>query len=144
MENPVIIAYVKHLLAHDSEDAKRGLQIYLLEQDRKCDIEIDGVGVIRTGGRIDRMDKIGPEGAQVLRIVDYKSGSYKEDLLNTTQDEWMDSKDARYIRQTLLYSHAASEYEHGQQVIEPNLFFCSRQMTNLQTRLTVDEQEVTD
>ena len=90
------------------------------------------------------MDKIGPEGAQVLRIVDYKSGSYKENLLNTTQDEWMDSKDARYIRQTLLYSHAASEYEHGQQVIEPNLFFCSRQMTNLQTRLTVDEQEVTD
>lgn len=144
VENPVIIAYVRHILAHDMEDAKKGLQIYLLEQDRKCDIEIEGVGVIRTGGRIDRMDKLGASGAQVLRVVDYKSGTYNESLLTTKQEEWMNSKDARYIRQTLLYSYAALEHEQDKPVIEPNLFFCSRQMSDLKTRLTVDEQEVTD
>ena len=144
VENPVIIAYVRHILAHDLEDAKKGLQIYLLEQDRKCNITIEGVGVIRTGGRIDRMDKLGTGEAQVLRVVDYKSGSYNEDLLATTHEEWMNSEEARYIRQTLLYSHAASEYEKTKTAIEPNLFFCSQQMSGLKTHLTVDKQEVTD
>ena len=143
-ENPVILQYMRNVLQHDKIDAEKGLEIYLLEEDRRCEIKIDEIGKLRTGGRIDRMDIIGKGDDRMMRIVDYKSGSYDEEDMSTTMDDLMQTKDAKYIRQTLMYSHAVVENEPSQLPIEPNLFFCSRDMNNILTTLTIDGQPISD
>lgn len=143
-EKPVIIQFVRNVLERDKIDAEKGLQIYLLEKDRKCDIEIDGVGVIQTGGRIDRVDITGTGDGRIMRVVDYKSGKYDEKDLSAMMEKIMVEKDAKYMRQTLLYSQAVSAHEKCVGTIEPNLFFCSRSLIGQKTTITIDEQEVHD
>ena len=99
MENIVIIEFVKNILRRDKQDAQdHGLTILLTEQKRS--FLLDGVKI---GGSIDRMDKIGDR----VRIVDYKTGSYHAERLATTWDELLESPNAHYILQTLIYSEAA-------------------------------------
>ncbi|MGM9810546.1 MAG: PD-(D/E)XK nuclease family protein [Paludibacteraceae bacterium] len=99
MENIVIIEFVKNILRRDKQDAQdHGLTILLTEE--KHYFMLDGVKI---GGTIDRMDKIGDR----VRIVDYKTGAYDAKRLDTTWDELLESPNAHYILQTLIYSEAA-------------------------------------
>ena len=99
MENIVIIEFVKNILRRDKQDAQdHGLTILLTEEKRY--FMLDGVKI---GGTIDRMDKIGDR----VRIVDYKTGSYHAERLETKWDDLFKSPDARYVLQTLIYSEAA-------------------------------------
>ncbi|MDY2943022.1 MAG: PD-(D/E)XK nuclease family protein [Paludibacteraceae bacterium] len=99
MENIVIIEFVKNILRRDKQDAQdHGLTILLTEE--KHYFMLDGVKI---GGSIDRMDKLGDR----VRIVDYKTGSYQAKQLETTWDELLESPNAHYILQTLIYSEAA-------------------------------------
>ena len=143
-EKPVIMQFVRNILARDKADAENGLQIRMLEKDRKFDIDLGELGILQTGGRIDRLDRYGEKSAQVLRVIDYKSGTYHDKDMATTSEELMSSKDAKYIRQTLIYSHALLQSEKSDKPIEPNLFFCSRSLVGQKTTIAIDEKEIND
>jgi RecB family exonuclease len=147
-ENVVIIGYVKNILERDREDARQGLQIYLLEQERTFPVAVDGVGEILTGGTIDRLDIQGAEGAQRLRVVDYKSGGYNDTThvkkMSSSWEEMMESEEKGYVRQTLIYSHAVMANDRTGLPIEPNLFFCRRKLTEIVTTIDVADETVHD
>ena len=142
-EKPVILQFMRHILERDKADAEQGLQIVLLEKDRTFKVMCNDYTVL-TGGRIDRLDITGSGEQQVLRVVDYKSGSYKAQAMATTAEELMNAKEARYIRQTFIYSHAVMVHDKTKKAIEPNLFFCSRPLVGQQTTVALDEQTVHD
>ena len=147
-ENVVILGYVRNILERDREDAKTGLQIYLLEQRRMFPLTIEGVGTIQMGGIIDRLDIYGAEGHECLRVVDYKSGSYGDTThakkMSSSWEEIMESEDKGYVRQTLIYSHAVMTHDRTGLPIEPNLFFCRRKLTEIETTIDVGEETVRD
>ena len=147
-ENVVILGYVRNILERDREDAKTGLQIYLLEQRRMFPLTIEGVGTIQMGGIIDRLDLYGAEGNERLRVVDYKSGSYGDTThakkMSSSWEEIMESEDKGYVRQTLIYSHAVMTQDRTGLPIEPNLFFCRRKLTEIETTINVGEETVRD
>lgn len=147
-ENVVILGYVSNILERDREDAKAGLQIYLLEKELMFPIQIDGVGEILSGGTIDRMDIYGAPGEERLRVVDYKSGSYNdtthEKKMTATWEDLMVSEDKGYVRQTLVYSHAVKANNTASLPIEPNLYFCRRKLTDIETTIDVENATVRD
>lgn len=147
-DNVIIKGYVQNILERDREDAKVGLQVYLLEQDRRFPMEIDGVGTILIGGTIDRLDIYGPEGNERLRIVDYKSGNYSDkthvEKMSATWEDVLASEEKNYVRQTLIYSHAVMTHDQTGLPIEPNLYFCRRKLTNITTTIDINNEPVHD
>ncbi len=142
-ENEIILGYIRNILARDSKDAGIGLKIVLLEQRRTFPIKLD-IGSLETGGTIDRLDIYGPEGAQVMRVVDYKSGSYSEKKMSATSGELMSEGDKNYVRQTLIYSCAAELDKPRNMRIEPHLFFCRHNLIELDTSIYLDNKQVSD
>ena len=147
-ENVIIKGYVKNILERDREDAEVGLQICLLEQERAFPMEIEGIGTIETGGKIDRLDLYGTPGAERLRIIDYKSGGYDQTThakkMSATWEDLMESEDKGYVRQTLIYSHAAMTHDRNGLPIEPNLYFCRHKLTGIVSTLEVNNETVND
>ena len=147
-ENIVILGYVNNILERDREDAKNGLSILLLEQERMFPLDIDGVGQVYLGGTIDRLDIYGPQGAQKLRVVDYKSGSYTDSThskkMSASWENIMTDADKSYVRQTLIYSHAVKQHDKTGLPIEPHLFFCRHHLTDIVTTIDVENQTVND
>ena len=147
-ENVVIKGYINNILERDREDAKTGLSICQLEQDYLFPVQLDGVGEILTGGKVDRMDIYGAPGQECLRIVDYKSGSYNDKThalrMSSSWEELMDDSDKSYVRQTLVYSHAVQVHDRSRLPIEPHLFFCRRKLTDITTTIDVEGQTVHD
>ncbi|MBQ9296473.1 MAG: PD-(D/E)XK nuclease family protein [Paludibacteraceae bacterium] len=147
-ENVIILGYISNILERDREDAKEGLQIYLLEQKRTFPLTMEGIGTVQMGGIIDRLDIYGPEGHEKLRVVDYKSGSYGDSThakkMSASWEDIMESEDKGYVRQTLIYSHAVMTHDRTGLPIEPNLFFCRRKLTEIETTIDVGEETVRD
>ena len=144
----IIDGYIKNILTRDREDAKKGLQIYLLEQERTFPVAVEGLGEIQTGGTIDRLDILGEEGVQTLRVVDYKSGNYNDTThakkMSSSWEEIMEDADKAYVRQTMIYSHAVMAHDKTGLPIEPNLFFCRRSLTDIVTTIDVENETVRD
>lgn len=147
-ENVIILGYMDNILIRDREDAKAGLQIYLLEQKRTFPLTMEGVGTVQMGGFIDRLDIYGPKGNERLRVIDYKSGSYSDDThakkMSSSWEDIMESEDKGYVRQTLIYSHAVMTQDLTGLPIEPNLFFCRRKLTEIETTIDVENETVRD
>ena len=147
-ENVIIEGYISNILTRDREDAKKGLQIYLLEQERMFTVSIEGVGEILTGGTIDRLDILGGPGNETLRVVDYKSGGYNDTThakkMSSSWEEIMADADKGYVRQTMIYSHAVMTHDRTGLPIEPNLFFCRRALTDIETTIDVEGETVRD
>ena len=147
-ENVIIKGYINNILERDREDAKVGLQICLLEQERSFPIAIDGIGELQTGGTIDRLDIYGAPGNECLRVVDYKSGNYTDTThakkMSASWEEMMVSEDKAYVRQTLIYSHAVQAHDRSGLPVEPHLFFCKRKLTDITTTIEVEGQTVHD
>lgn len=144
MENEVIKGFIANILERDIEDAeKRGLRIRLLEQKRYFDIDLDDdLGTVQVGGTIDRLDMLGDE---IMRVVDYKSGSYSEKKLSTTWDKLLTDKDAKYILQTFIYSEAVEQNDHKNDStkLQPTLYYPQRKLTsnNTQTCVAIGEKK---
>lgn len=147
-ENIIILGYVSNILERDREDAKAGLQIYLLEQERMFPVRIEGVGEVLTGGTIDRLDIYGAEGQETIRLIDYKSGAYNDSThakkMSSSWEELMESEEKNYVRQTLIYSHAAMCNEPANLPIEPNLYFCRRKLTDINTTIAIENETIHD
>jgi hypothetical protein len=143
-ENIIIDGYVQNILERDEQDATEGLQIYLLEAYRYFELPIQGDRSVSLGGKIDRLDICGAPGNERLRIVDYKTGSFKSDKLSASMDTVFESKSKSYVRQILIYSHAVMLSEEQELPIEPNLFFCRHKLTDIKTTLSVDRKVLTD
>ncbi|MBO4249806.1 MAG: PD-(D/E)XK nuclease family protein [Paludibacteraceae bacterium] len=142
-EEPTLLAYIRSILERDKQDAEVGLKMYILEKDRYFQVDVPQIGPVQTGGRIDRVDIYGPKGQEILRVVDYKTGKFETTVLSFrgTMSELMTKPDKRYIRQTLIYSHAlmTTEQKHQQMPIEPNLYFCGHQLAGSKTALSINK-----
>ena len=145
-EQSTIETYIRNILERDRDDAAEGLQLYLLEADRYADIDVPDVGRIRMGGRIDRVDILGTEGAQKMRIIDYKTGKYDSGKLSVQEgaEVLMDKPEKSYIRQTFIYSHALMHAEKPAMAIEPNIYFCSKPLPGSRTTLSINKKPLTD
>ena len=153
-ERSFILAYANNILVRDREDARTGLQVWKLEQKYRVPVTIDGVGTVWLGGKVDRVDILGSEGDERIRVVDYKTGSYKPGdapdstaalKLTATWDEVASDTNKDNIRQTLIYSHAVAQQEKGTRPIEPNLYYCQRDLTaDVTTHIMVDNRPVHD
>ena len=151
-ENKVIIEYICHILRKDQEDAsKNPLSIYGLEADREIPLPIEGVGVIRIGGTIDRLDLIGEGSTQKMRVIDYKSGVYKDDThkkkMSATWEELMTDENKGYVRQTMMYSYAVEQSLKSQELkVEPHLYFCSTNILSdkMNTSIELEGETISD
>ncbi|MBR1877760.1 MAG: PD-(D/E)XK nuclease family protein [Paludibacteraceae bacterium] len=147
-ENIIILGYVDNVLQRDAADALTGLQICLLEQERTLPLEVERIGTVETGGTIDRLDIQGEEGNQRLRVVDYKSGSYNDKThdkkMSAASEELFSLPEKGYVRQTMMYSCAVARHSKENLPVEPNLYFCRRKLTDIDTTISIDNQPVSD
>lgn len=143
-EEVLIFGCVDRILARDERDAQAGLEIYLLEGTRYFDIDIEGVGTIQSGGTIDRLDIYGTGEVRKIRVVDYKTGTYKKEKMAAKWEDLMTNKDKNYVLQTMIYGSAVAEREKLNLPIEPNLFFCKRDLTATDTTLSINGQPISD
>ena len=142
-ENVVIYEYVRNILRKDQDDAANNeLAIYGLEMPKEIDLPIEGVGDIRIGGIIDRLDFIGTGSNKKMRVIDYKSGGYNDEThkkkMSATWEELMTDKNKSYVRQTMMYSYAVQQslkeesgkwkVESQEARVEPHLYFCSKDL----------------
>lgn len=77
----VIVEYVVKTLERDSELlGKKGGSFHMLGLELDCQWEMDG---FTFHGFIDRLDEVGGQ----IRVVDYKTGSVKDDEMEVTEDK---------------------------------------------------------
>ena len=147
-ENVIITGYVQNILERDREDAKVGLQIWQLERHVSFRLTLSDGKQVEVGGTIDRLDIYGAPGEERLRVVDYKSGNYSDTThakkMSAAWEEMMEDADKGYVRQTLIYSHAARQHDRSGLPIEPNLFFCRKKLTDIVTTIDVENETVHD
>lgn len=145
MDNPKIKQYVHHLINNDLQTIRReGLKIWMLEQSFYIDLPVPSIGTIQIGGKIDRVDVCGHlNGNERIRIIDYKTGGYTSTKLSAKLEDLMENRDKGYVRQTIIYSYVLAEAlsKQGEKLmpIQPNLFFCSSDMSGNETVIKVDE-----
>ncbi|MCR5049725.1 MAG: PD-(D/E)XK nuclease family protein [Paludibacteraceae bacterium] len=144
LENKAIVRYVSHVLDHDAElAASEGLQIWLLEQKRYLSLDIEGYGTISTGGIIDRLDIVGLGDNVRIRVVDYKSGTYKDKKMESNWDELTSKEEKKYVLQTLIYC-AAVEAKWPDKPVAPNLYFCSKPLKSEETQLKIEDAVISN
>ena len=144
MDNPKVKQYVLNLIDNDLRTIEsEGLKIWKLEHSYYIDLDIPDKGVVKIGGQIDRVDICGyMTGQERIRIVDYKTGGYSSVKMSAKSDELMENADKGYVRQTVIYCHILQENLKGTKEaelpIQPNLFFCSKDMTGQNSVISVD------
>lgn len=121
LELAAIRAYMQRIIAYDRQLAlTQGLTIVGTEQEQYMSVPVPGIGTVRVGGVIDRIDRVG----DIVRIVDYKTGEYKKDYdeqLHIYREAYNHERcttDARMM--TVLYQVSDNELLH---TVEPQTDF---------------------
>ncbi len=98
--------HVVNILQSDARDARRGLTIVSMEQPYYFSLPVPGVGDVRIGGRIDRLDIVDGH----LRVLDYKTGKYKEKECSAPDLDALFQPDSKFgkVLQTLIYCTACA------------------------------------
>ena len=114
----VLLRYLQELIRFDAKHAP--FTIIGAEEKRSLLFTLHSSLSIKVGGRIDRID----EADGRLRIVDYKTGSYKlKDKVKMENVISLDKEHAPYYFQTFLYALAEMESPEAKLPIQPMLFF---------------------
>ncbi|MCD8281980.1 MAG: PD-(D/E)XK nuclease family protein [Prevotella sp.] len=124
-----VVHYLQTLLAADRELAP--IYICGLEKEIYGGVNITVCGQNRTvitGGRIDRLDRIcTPDGAEILRVIDYKTGNHTQEILAGVEEVFnpdnIDRKRSDYYLQAMLYAllvrRSQNTYSYGGETYEP-------------------------
>lgn len=141
----VVTSYLKGILKYDAGLVRSGasLQIVSLEQDLKAFYPFVVGGVERVlclKGRLDRVDRL----SGVTRIVDYKTGAYKDKNTFTSFEKMFVGKETQKYAgamQTFLYSLMYDIASRGEIAnIKPALYFVRGiQTSEFEPYLTVKE-----
>lgn len=112
----VLLIYLRRLLRIDKANAP--FDILALETDfyKEFSFEVNGVRrVIRLGGQVDRLDRVGRQ----VRVVDYKTGrpltSSAPSVEEIFNPDYVDSKHTVYYLQSFLYSDIISRSREAQE-----------------------------
>ena len=121
----VIIQYMRLLLSLDRQLCP--FTIIGLEKDVVVPYTIHSIGITTTlGGRIDRLDMvIDEQGAEQIRVIDYKTGSRRMTPLKTVDDIFDPAQlhnHNDYYLQALLYARLVST-QHSPTKVAPALLF---------------------
>lgn len=138
-ENHLIVRNVQNVLRSDLEHAAQGLTMIEMEHPKGhyFDVQLSN-GIIRVGGRIDRVDKVCIGKEEIIRILDYKSGKLNESNLhcNAIEELFTNSKKGNML-QTLLYCEAYLQDMalHEQQAIAPALYYTTQNKPHVKSHL---------
>lgn len=117
----VLLRYLQELIRFDAKHAP--FTIIGAEQERTLNVQCTTNNVqclIKVGGRVDRIDVMNDK----LRIVDYKTGSYKlKDNVKMENVVSLEKEHVSYYLQTFLYALAEMEKKEANLPIQPILFF---------------------
>ena len=114
----VLLRYLQELIRFDAKHTP--FRIIGAEEERSSIFNLQSSILVKVGGRIDRID----EADGHLRIVDYKTGSYKlKDKVKMENVVSMDKEHVPYYLQTFLYALAEMEKAESKLPIQPILFF---------------------
>lgn len=113
----VLLRYLHELVRYDARHAP--FRIVATEEERSIEMELEGV-TLKVGGRIDRIDEMDGR----LRIVDYKTGTYKLKA-GVKMENVVGSGGGHepYYLQTFLYALAEMERNESSLPVKPILFF---------------------
>lgn len=153
----VLEAHIVEMLLVDTllSDARLGEFQYLAsEQSVALRLPLPdevGGGEIEMGGTIDRIDRITLEGQECLRIVDYKTGGYKEKKVKASSLEDVfvrrGTDSLNYVLQTFLYSYIYAQQHHlpqGMPLLPVLFFILQARQQNYRPYLFLGKEEVTD
>lgn len=135
LNKKVIRLYIERLLELDKKLAP--FDILALEESYYDNLTFESDGrehSIVVGGQVDRLDRVTKNGRQVIRVVDYKTGTPLSNLPANMEEifssQFVDTKHTTYYLQAFLYSGIL---RHGQEAtakanprhlpVSPALFF---------------------
>ena len=123
----VLRQYLLHLIQYDKIHAP--FTIEALEQEHFYRLEVNPGEFIRTGGRIDRLER---DTQGRLTVVDYKTGGHAEPIKDVEEIIKHEKKNAGYFLQTFLYAMAVQQEGHNPdspipaEAVCPTLFYINR------------------
>ena len=115
----VLKQYITHLLRYDQTQTP--FSFVALEKDYYCQLTLSGGDVVRTGGRIDRLER---DGAGRLVVVDYKTGGQPSPVRDIDSIVQHSERASGYYLQTFLYALAVQQKEGG--TVQPSLCYVNR------------------
>ena len=93
--------YVKHILKYDAYSASQ-VRLSFLQAEQSLTVPLDEHTQLK--GIIDRLDRVTACGRERLRVVDYKTGGYKDEKMKADNiDQLFKDNNKDYVRQTLFY-----------------------------------------
>lgn len=124
MELSAVKSFITKIVQADKELAKNNeLKILSMESEAFMDIDLPKV-TFRVGGRIDRVDSLNG----VTRIVDYKTGSYKEDYawqIAIYRDAYMKTNNEQNVQAVLYICKQKNATDNIKKDVEPSPDFMS-------------------
>lgn len=149
IETTVALAHLRKVLRNDKSLV--GFTIHGNEKKIYLTLPLEELGTIHIGGSIDRLDSVVEGGERVVRIVDYKTGSYNQNKMTAKSfDEiFSESTHQGYVLQTMIYSLACIESDDFPQEckdkrIVPILLFTQRNLDKFDPHLKIGEDCVAD